>query len=159
MRVQSICALSMLLVGLYPLATACTASADGAEPRVDAPGRWRANGLAHLDLPLRFRARLDASYSRRGARFRSERLAEPYLPPAGPAPRRDRALTSRVSLTRPIIEGVELEISWAVRNGLRAISPAPFESHAITAGFRVAPSLGRPTSSPRGRSRTGGLEP
>ena len=149
--------LCMLLLGLSPLTTARTASADGADTRADGAGRWRANGLAHLDLPLRFRARVDASYSRRGARFRSERLAERYLPPAGPSPRSDRSLTGHVSLTRPIIEGIELEVSWAIRNRLRTIPSDPFESHAITAGFRIAPPLERPAPRPRGGGRSARL--
>ena len=99
--------------------------------------RWRESGLAYIDFPLGFRARFDTSYTRHS--YSSDVLAQPYLDDFGPGIRQSRSLESRIALTRPIMQGVELEIAWETRNSLATSDPLGFGRQTIGARIRISP--------------------
>ncbi len=108
------------------------------EARSEASDAWRARGLAYLDLPLRFRVRFDASYTRHA--YASDDLVFAHLRAAGrggPGRQLDRSLISRLALARPILERIELEIAFASHNRLATRGPMDLERHTIGALIRV----------------------
>lgn len=98
---------------------------------------WRAQGLAYVDLPLRIRARFDASLER--FRTRPDHLAAPLVGEVGPELRFDRHIQSRVALTRPLAEGIELEIAWETRNRIESGDPMAFGRQVVGAMIRITP--------------------
>lgn len=98
---------------------------------------WRAKGLAYLDLPLEIRARFDASYTHHA--FDSDHLASPYVNGVGPSIISERSLKSRISFTRPIADGVEIEIAWETRNRIVASDPMGFGRQVVGALIRFTP--------------------
>jgi len=98
---------------------------------------WRAQGLAYVDLPLQIRARFEASLER--FRTRPDHLAAPLVAQAGPGLRFDRHIQSRVSLTRPLTEGVELEVVWETRNRVESGDPMAFGRQIVGAMIRITP--------------------
>ncbi len=98
---------------------------------------WRARGLAFVDLPLQIRARFDASYGR--FRTQPDHLAAPLVAEAGPGLRFDRHIQSRVALTRPLTEGIELEVVWETRNRIESGDPMAFGRQVVGAMIRITP--------------------
>lgn len=99
--------------------------------------RWRESGLAHVDLPLGIRARFEASYLRH--LYSSDLLAQTYIGGFGPGIQRSHSVESRVALTRPIMQGIEFEIAWEVRNSLALSDPMGFGRQTIGARIRISP--------------------
>lgn len=98
---------------------------------------WRARGLAYVDLPLQIRARFDASLVR--FRTRPDHLAAPLVAEVGPGLRIDRHIQSRVALTRPLAQGVELEVAWETRNRVESGDPMAFGRQIVGAMIRITP--------------------
>lgn len=98
---------------------------------------WRAQGLAFIDLPLQIRARFDASYGR--FRTQPDHLAAPLVAVAGPGLRFDRHIQSRIALTRPLAEGIELEVAWETRNRIESGDPMAFGRQVVGAMIRITP--------------------
>lgn len=98
---------------------------------------WRARGLAYVDLPFQIRARFDASLER--FRTRPDHLAAPLVSEVGPGLRIDRHIQSRVALTRPLAEGVELEVVWETRNRVESGDPMAFGRQIVGAMIRITP--------------------
>ena len=105
--------------------------------RAEGPDHWRERGLAFVDLPLGIRARFDASYSRH--LYSSDVLAQSFVADFGPEIVGDRTLESRISLTRALAPGVELEIAWETRNSLAVDDPMGFGRQTIGARIRISP--------------------
>ena len=97
---------------------------------------WRAKGLAFIDLPLQVRARFDARFDRFGTR--PDGLAAPLVANTGPGRRFDRHIQSRVALTRPVTEGIELEVVWETRNRVEAEDPMAFGRQLFGALVRIS---------------------
>lgn len=98
---------------------------------------WRARGLAYIDLPLRIRARFDASYTRH--RSESDTLAAPMVAGVGPGLRIERQIESRIALTRPLTDGIELELVWETRNRIESGDPMSFGRQIVGAMIRITP--------------------
>lgn len=98
---------------------------------------WRAKGLAYIDLPLRIRARFDATYMHHS--YVSDRLASPFVNSVGPGIDSDRSLESRIAFTRPISERIELEIAWETRNQITTSNPMGFGRQIVGALIRITP--------------------
>ena len=113
------------------------ASADPAEEDTLAVPDWRERGLAHLDLPLHFRARFDTSYTRHLTG--SDRLASPLVGRAGPGLVLDPVLETRVAITRPLADRIEFEIAWETRNELAIGDPMAFGRQIVGAFIRITP--------------------
>lgn len=96
---------------------------------------WRARGLAFVDLPFRFRARFDANYRR--FQTHSDDLAAPLVSAVGPGRLQERQIESRIALTRPLVEGVELEVMWETRNGVERRDPMAFGRQVVGAVLRI----------------------
>lgn len=131
------------------LASAQTATGDRLELSELAPspigpssveereGLWQARGLAFIDFPLGIRARFDASYSRH--LYSSDVLSQSFVADFGPEIVGDRTLRSRISLTRALARGVELEIAWETRNSLAVNDPMGFGRQTVGARIRISP--------------------
>lgn len=117
------------------------------QPAVTPPGparpialdadRWRARGMAFVDLPLGVRARFNATYTRN--LYVSEDLAARYAIDMGPAISGQRFLESRFALSRAISDRVELEIAWGTRNLLEGSDPMRFDRQTVAAMIRITP--------------------
>ena len=98
---------------------------------------WRARGLAYVDLPLQIRARFDARYTR--FRTMPDHMAADLISQAGPGLRFERQIQSRITLARPIAEGIELEFVWETRNRIEANDPMGFGRQIVGAMIRITP--------------------
>jgi len=98
---------------------------------------WRAKGLAYIDLPLSIRARFDASYMHHS--YVSDRLASPFVNSVGPGIDSDNSLESRIAFTKPITEGIEIEIAWETRNRLATSDMMGFGRQTVGALIRITP--------------------
>lgn len=80
--------------------------------------------LLHFELPYALKARIDGLYSR--TRYAIDALAYNRWLSPGPAVQRDSLLESRVSISREIWDGVEIEVAWATQSpfSVRSI-PSP----------------------------------
>ena len=94
----------------------------------------RATGIAHIDLPLGFRARFDAITTRN--LYHSEDLAEPFLT-KGPQLRYRRALESRISISRAFGRNIEFEIAWGARSRFENIELLNFRRQTFGALLRI----------------------
>jgi len=112
-------------------------SLAGERPSVSIEEGWKERGLAFIDLPLGIRARFDASYSRHF--YSSDVLSQSFVADFGPEMVGDRTLESRISLTRALARGVELEIAWETRNSLAVNDPMGFGRQTIGARIRISP--------------------
>lgn len=124
----------LILCGL--LISSARASANDEDTVVAVPD-WRARGLAHVDLPLLFRATFDTSYMLQSTW--SDRLASPFVSDVGPGIVGDPALETRLSISRPLIDRVELGISWTTRNRLAVQDPMEFGRQMVGAFIRITP--------------------
>ena len=123
--------LCVVLAGWAP-----SAAADRGDPAIDRPD-WRDRGLAHVDLPFRFRARFDTSYMRHGTW--SDRLASRFLGEVGPGRVVDSMLETRVAIARPLVDRIELGIAWQTRNALTMGDPMAFGRQVVGAFIRITP--------------------
>lgn len=123
--------LCALLAGWAP-----SAAADRGGPVLEPPD-WRDRGLAHVDLPFRFRARFDTSYMRHSTW--SDRLASRFVGEVGPGRSIDSMLETRVAIARPLADRIELEISWQTRNALTMGDPMAFGRQIVGAFIRITP--------------------
>lgn len=113
-------------------------SSDAARLAVPALAQaWRETGLAYVDLPMRFRARFDSTYS--SNRYLSEDLARPFTAQTGPSRDREHSLEHRLAVTRPVIEGIELELAWGGRSELGGVNLLDFNRHTVGAVIRIVP--------------------
>lgn len=99
--------------------------------------RWRARGVAFIDLPLGLRARYDA---RALHRLSADDLAAAFTGiPIGIAPHGTRLLESRFALSRVLAPRVELELSWAARSPLTMVDLLRIEDQRVAAMIRFVP--------------------
>lgn len=98
---------------------------------------WRAQGLTYIELPLEIRANFDVTYMRHS--FDSDHFASPYVNRVGPRIVSDESLESRISFTRPIADGVEIEIAWETRNRIAASDQMGFGRQIVGALIRFTP--------------------
>ena len=89
-------------------------------------------GLSIIDvgLPLEFRARIAGLYTRN--HYVVDALAFDPLQRPGPAIRSHSLLESRVSIVRPLWDGIELEVAWAMQS---SISVTPSVDRQIFGAF------------------------
>lgn len=100
--------------------------------------RWRARGLAFVDLPFGLRARYDAQALLR----LSPRSAIPsrlFDLPTETTQRTTRMLESRFALSRAVAPRIELELSWAARSPLTVVDLLRVEDQRVTAMIRLVP--------------------
>jgi hypothetical protein len=85
-----------------------------------------AASIVELDLPLSFRFRMDGAYLQ--SRYSSETLALGRAASVGPALRSSPMIESRMVLTHPFWQGLELGLAWMGRgepSELRGLELAP----------------------------------
>ena len=99
-----------------------------------APIEWRSTGIAHIELPMGFRARFEATTTRN--LYHSEDLAESFIT-GGPQLRYRSSLESRVSLSRALGQNVEFEIAWGARSPIENVDLLDFERQTVGALLRV----------------------
>lgn len=142
------CGARPMLAGLL-VAGSLAARAGQAEPPRPAEGpgpaiahafddRWRARGMAFVDLPLGLRARYEAqALHRLGARGE---LEAPFVELTEGASRRSaRLLESRFALTRAVAAHVELELAWSARSPLSMVDLLRVEDQRLAALIRFVP--------------------
>ncbi len=95
---------------------------------------WRSKGIAHIELPLGFRARFDATATRN--LYHSEDLAESFIA-GGPQLRYRRSLESRISLSRALAQNVEFEIAWGARSPIENVDLLNFQRQTVGALLRI----------------------
>jgi hypothetical protein len=98
-----------------------------------APIELRSTGIAHVELPLGFRARFDATATRN--LYHSEDLAEAFNT-GGPQLRYQRSLESRISLSRALARNVEFEIAWGARSPIENVDLLNFQRQTVGALIR-----------------------
>jgi len=100
--------------------------------------RWRARGMASVDLPLGLRARYEAqALHRLGARHE---LETPFVDlTAGASRQSTRLLESRFALTRAVASHVELELAWSARSPLSMVDLLRIEDQRLAAMIRFVP--------------------
>ncbi|MBW2423291.1 MAG: hypothetical protein JRG86_03540 [Deltaproteobacteria bacterium] len=81
--------------------------------RAGAAPSFTAAPILELDLPLSFRFRMDGAYLK--SRYSSETLALGRVASVGPALRRSPMIESRMTLTHPFWQGLELGLAWMGR--------------------------------------------
>lgn len=153
----AIVAVSLRAEGAEPLAAPIADPAPGitapatrplrpAHGRPGAPPldqRWRARGVAFVDLPFGLRARYDAQTLHRptpGNELEtafSDRSAA-FDRSAG-AVGRARLLESRLSLSHALAHHVEIELSWAARSPLSRVDLLRIEDQRVAAMIRFVP--------------------
>jgi len=134
-----------LLLSLAASLAAAPSLAEDGPPRDGGAGAirmraredWRPVGLAHIDLPLRVRARFDARDGQWASR--AAQLAAPHAIATGPGLANRRAIESRIALSRPLLGRLEFEISWRTQNRLSSESPMGFGDHVVGALLRFTP--------------------
>jgi hypothetical protein len=99
------------------------------------PASRPATGRAILDLPMQWRARFETTYT--DQLYVSDRLAKPYVVPAGAGLRRDHSLESQIFLARPISDTIEMGVAWGVRSPLSALKFFDFERQTFRAMVRI----------------------
>jgi len=131
-------------LGLAALVGATSARAEDASAGIGTPpvdARWRARGVAFVDLPFGLRARYDAQALHR-LNARGD-LSPAFLdldPRASDATRRGiRLLESRFALSRAIAPHVEVELSWAARSPLTMVDLLRIEDQRVAAMIRIVP--------------------
>jgi hypothetical protein len=105
-------------------------------PRLDRLDR-RPQGLAFVDLPMRMRARFDASYM--NDLYASEVLARPFVGTVGPNIQGSESLASQFALTRSLSKTVEVGIVWGARSRIGRINLFDFERQTVGAMIRIVP--------------------
>jgi len=126
---------SILLCG--PLA-AFSSDENGMDDRNnDSQASVRARRFAYIDLPMRIRARFDATYT--DEFYVSDELAKPYISGVGPGIRNDHSLRSRVALVRLVSDRIEVGIAWGSRRPLMNLNLLDFERQTIGAMIRLIP--------------------
>ncbi len=102
--------------------------------------RWRARGVAFVDLPFGLRARYEAQALHRLAERDGLSPAFFDLPTGGAAaPRRARLLESRFALSCVLAQHLELELSWAARSPLSMVDLLWIEDQRVAAMIRFVP--------------------
>ena len=128
-----------------PLPSVAADTPNAADPRNPAAQveerpldlRWRARGVAFVDLPLGLRARYDA---RALHRLAADDLAAAFAGmPTGAASQGARVLESRFALSRVLAPRIELELSWAARSPLTMVDLLRIEDQRVAAMIRFVP--------------------
>ena len=107
----------------------------------DAPG-WsprseRATGQGYIALPMGFRAHFDAVYT--NDLYVSDELARPYTADVGPNLLMDPSLESRIALTRPISDKIEIGIVWGARSPIVNVYLFDFDRQSVRAMVHIVP--------------------
>lgn len=100
--------------------------------------RWRARGVAFIDLPFGLRARYDAQALYRLSARDDFNTAVSGLP-TGAAPHSTRLLESRFALSHVLAPRIELELSWAARSPLTRVDLLRIEDQRVAAMIRFVP--------------------
>ena len=128
----------LVVTGCLVAPTALADSADLTRVLETTPNRdWRPQGLAYVDLPFRIRARFESSYQPYSTV--SDLLAAPFVTSTGPQLVRQHLIETRIALTRPLSERVELEITWHARNRIARGEAMRFRRHVVGAMIRFTP--------------------
>ncbi len=123
-----------------------TANAQGAlasDPRDaaalrSADDRWRARGVAFIDLPFGLRARYEAQALDRLTPRHD--LTTPFAElPAGASRRGARLIESRFALSRALAPHLELELAWSARSPLSMVDLLRIEDQRLAAMIRFVP--------------------
>lgn len=105
--------------------------------------RWRARGVACVDLPFGLRARYDARTLHRPAPGDELEAAfsdrSTAFDPTSDAVGRARLLESRFTLSRALARHVEVELSWATRSPLSRVDLLRIEDQRVAAMIRFVP--------------------
>ncbi|MEZ4332824.1 MAG: hypothetical protein R3F35_13770 [Myxococcota bacterium] len=101
-------------------------------------GRWRARGLAFVDLPHGLRARYDAQ-ALLALPSSDDLMSTLFDPPSAAPQRRNRLLESRFALSRIVAPRVEVEVSWATRSPLSVVDLVRIEDQRVSAMIRFVP--------------------
>jgi hypothetical protein len=139
-RIPSAAATALAFALLQGLVAPVAFGQDGpgqespAAPQVQ---KTRAGGLAFLDLPLRFRAHLDASYNR--SLYASDALSRDHVSEFGPQLDTHRSLESHVALTRFVSDRIEIGIVWGGRRRITDTNLLDFERQTVGAMIRFTP--------------------
>lgn len=139
---------SLLLAGLFGAGianaqhTLTIGAHDSAVDRMAvaraADDRWRARGMAFLDLPLGLRARYEAQALHRLTL--GQDLGTPFVElPDGATRRSTRLLESRFALSRVLAPHLELELAWAARSPLSMVDLLRIEDQRLAAMIRFVP--------------------
>lgn len=103
-----------------------------------ADDRWRARGMAFVDLPLGLRARYEAQALHRLPPRQD--LGTPFVEhPDGATRRSTRLLESRFALSRVLAPHLELELAWAARSPLSMVDLLRIEDQRLAAMIRFVP--------------------
>lgn len=132
--------IALALVLLGPLLGSATAhAADAFElHEADASERWRARGVAFVDLPHGLRARYDA-HALLALPSSPDLVGTLFEPPSAVPQRRNRVLESRFALSRVVAPRVEIELSWATRSPLSVVDLVRIEDQRVAAMIRFVP--------------------
>lgn len=135
-RRAAIALLSTLLAWLLGSAGAHAADAfDARASTLEAAERWRAGGVAFLELPWGLRARYEAQ-ALLAMPSGDDWIATLFEPPSAAPQRRHRVLESRVALSRVVAPRVEIELTWATRNPLSMVDLIRIEDQRVAAMIR-----------------------
>ena len=126
---------AILLCG--PLAAFSSEQNRVGERNNDSQESIGASRFGYIDLPLRIRARFDATYT--DELYVSDELAGPYLSSVGPGIRNDHSLESRVALVRLVSDRIEVGIVWGSRRPMMNLNLLDFERQTIGAMIRLVP--------------------
>jgi hypothetical protein len=114
------------------------AARAGPPPVAAVDDRWRARGVAFIDLPMGLRARYEAQALYRLGPGREPATA--FLEPTDGASRiGTRLLESRFALTRAVASHVELELAWSARSPLSMVDLLRIEDQRLAALIRFVP--------------------
>lgn len=110
---------------------------DAVGPGFFSLGDERSSALAYFDLPMRVQAQFETTYT--DGYYIADVLSRPYAIRFGPPIIADHALESRLALTRPISDKVEIGIVWGMRSRLRGIDRFDFDRQTVRAMIRIVP--------------------
>jgi hypothetical protein len=100
--------------------------------------RWRARGVAFIDLPFGLRARYEAQALHRLDPRHD--LSAPFAEyPAGAVPRGARLIEGRFALSRTVAPHLELELAWTACSPLSIVDLLRVEDQRVAAMIRFVP--------------------
>jgi hypothetical protein len=100
--------------------------------------RWRARGVAFVELPMGLRARYEAQALHRLTPH--PELTTPFAELSAGATRRSaRLIESRIALSRAVAPHLELELAWTARSPLSMVDLLRIEDQRVAAMIRFVP--------------------
>lgn len=108
---------------------------DRSDPVIEE--QWLPHGPAILELPLDFRAQLEARYTR--TLYTSDALTRAHLGQFGPSLGGGQSIQSQLALTRFVSDRIEIGIVWGGRSRLADTDLLNFGRQAVGALIRIVP--------------------